>query len=128
MEGYQEIGIFCFVLIGSLFGFLIFNGHPAKVFMGDTGSLALGGALAAIAILTKHELSLALVGGVFVVETLSSLIQMIAIIKFHKKVFKMAPLHHHFEQCGWEEQDIVRWFYVAGLLLAMAAITYGIWL
>ncbi len=128
MEGYQEIGIFCFVLIGSLFGFLIFNGHPAKVFMGDTGSLALGGALAAIAILTKHELSLALVGGVFVVETLSSLIQMIAIIKFHKKVFKMAPLHHHFEQCGWEEQDIVRWFYVVGLLLAMAAITYGIWL
>ncbi|MGN1338128.1 MAG: phospho-N-acetylmuramoyl-pentapeptide-transferase [Candidatus Coprovivens sp.] len=128
MEGYQEVGIFCFVLIGSLMGFLVFNGHPAKVFMGDTGSLALGGALAAIAILTKHELSLALVGGVFVVETLSSLIQMIAIIKFNRKVFKMAPLHHHFEQCGWEEQDIVRWFYVAGLLLAMAAITYGIWI
>ena len=128
MEGYQEVGIFCFVLIGSLMGFLVFNGHPAKVFMGDTGSLALGGALAAIAILTKHELSLALVGGVFVVETLSSLIQMIAIIKFNRKVFKMAPLHHHFEQCGWEEQDIVRWFYVAGLLLAMAGITYGIWI
>ncbi len=128
MEGYQEVGIFCFVLIGSLMGFLVFNGHPAKVFMGDTGSLALGGALAAIAILTKHELSLAIVGGVFVIETLSSLIQMIAIIKFHRKVFKMAPIHHHFEQCGWEEQDIVRWFYVVGLLLAMAAITYGIWL
>lgn len=128
MEGAQEVGIFCFVLVGSLLGFLVFNSHPAKVFMGDTGSLALGGALAAIAILTKHELLLAVVGGVFVVETLSSLIQMIAIIKFNKKIFKMAPLHHHFEQCGWEERDIVKVFYVIGLLLAMAAITYGVWL
>ena len=128
MEGNQEVGIFCFVLVGALLGFLLFNSHPAKVFMGDTGSLALGGALAATAILTKHELSLALVGGVFVVETLSSLIQMVAIIHFHKKVFRMAPLHHHFEQLGWREGDIVKVFYVAGLLLAMAAITYGVWL
>ena len=128
MEGYQEVGIFCFVLVGSLFGFLLFNSYPAKVFMGDTGSLALGAALAATAILTKHELSLALVGGVFVVETLSSLIQMISIIYFKKKVFKMAPLHHHFEQIGWKEQDIVKLFYVIGLLLAMGAITYGVWL
>jgi phospho-N-acetylmuramoyl-pentapeptide-transferase len=128
MEGNQEVGIFCFVLVGALLGFLLFNSHPAKVFMGDTGSLALGGALAATAILTKHELSLALVGGVFVVETLSSLIQIIAICKFHKKVFLMAPLHHHFEQLGWAEGDIVKVFYVAGLLLAMAAITYGVWL
>lgn len=128
MSGHQEVGIFCFVLVGTLLGFLLFNTHPAKVFMGDTGSLALGGALAAIAILTKHELSLALVGGVFVVETLSSLIQMVAIIKFKKKVFLMAPLHHHFEQLGWEEGDIVKLFYVVGLLLAMAAITYGVWL
>ena len=96
--------------------------------MGDTGSLSLGGALAAVAILTRHELSLALVGGVFVVETLSSLIQMVAIIYFHKKVFKMAPLHHHFEQLGWAETDIVKLFYVVGLLLAMAAITYGVWI
>lgn len=128
MSGHQEVGIFCFVLVGTLLGFLLFNSHPAKVFMGDTGSLALGGALAAIAILTKHELSLALVGGVFVIETLSSLIQMIAIIKFKKKVFLMAPLHHHFEQLGWAETDIVKVFYVVGLLLAMAAITYGVWL
>jgi phospho-N-acetylmuramoyl-pentapeptide-transferase len=106
----------------------VFNGHPAKVFMGDTGSLALGGALAAVAILSKHELSLALVGGVFVIETLSSLIQMIAIIHFNKKIFLMAPLHHHFEQLGWDEQTIVRLFYVAGLILAMAAITYGVWM
>ena len=106
----------------------MFNSNPAKVFMGDTGSLALGGALAATAILTKHEFSLALVGGVFVVEALSSLIQMVSIIYFKKKIFKMAPLHHHFEQIGWEERDIVKVFYVVGLLLAMAAITYGVWL
>ena len=128
MEGNQEVGIFCFILVGTLLGFLLFNSHPAKVFMGDTGSLALGGALAATAILTKHELSLVLVGGVFVVETLSSLIQIISIVYFHKKIFKMAPLHHHFEQLGWREGDIVKVFYVAGLLLAMAAITYGVWL
>ena len=128
MEGSQEVGIFCFVLVGTLLGFLVFNTHPAKVFMGDTVSLALGGALAATAILTKHELLLAVIGGIFVVETLSSLIQMIAIIKFNRKILKMAPLHHHFEQCGWEERDIVKIFYVVGLLLAMAAITYGVWL
>ena len=128
MQGSQEVGIFCFVLVGTLLGFLVFNSHPAKVFMGDTGSLALGGALAATAILTKHELLLAVIGGIFVVETLSSLIQMIAIIKFKRKILKMAPLHHHFEQCGWEERDIVKLFYVVGLLLAMAAITYGVWL
>jgi phospho-N-acetylmuramoyl-pentapeptide-transferase len=128
MEGYMEVGIFCFVLVGTLIGFLVFNTHPAKIFMGDTGSLALGGALAATAILTKHELSLALIGGVFVVETLSSLIQMISIIYFHKKIFKMAPLHHHFEQCGWQETDIVKTFYIVGLILAMIAITYGIWI
>lgn len=128
ISGYEEMGIFCFVLVGTILGFLVFNGHPAKVFMGDTGSLALGGALAAVAILSKHELSLALVGGVFVIETLSSLIQMIAIIYFNKKIFLMAPLHHHFEQLGWDEQTIVRLFYVAGLILAMAAITYGVWM
>lgn len=128
LEGYQEIAIFCFILVGSLMGFLLYNTHPAKVFMGDLGSLALGGALATIAIITRHELSLALIGGVFVVETLSSAIQIIAIRKFNKKIFKMAPLHHHFEQLGWDERDIVKLFWVVGLLLAMAAITYGVWL
>ena len=96
--------------------------------MGDLGSLALGGVMATVAIVTRHELSLVLIGGVFVVETLSSMIQIIAIRKFHRKVFKMAPLHHHFEQLGWQETDIVKAFYVVGLLLAMAAITYGVWL
>ncbi len=128
MEGYQEVAIFCFVLVGALLGFLLFNSYPAKVFMGDLGSLALGGAMATIAIITRHELSLVLIGGVFVVETLSSMIQIIAIRKFHRKVFKMAPLHHHFEQLGWKETDIVKAFYVVGLLLAMAAITYGVWI
>lgn len=128
MEGYQEIAIFCFILAGALMGFLVFNAHPAKVFMGDLGSLSLGAALATIAIITRHELSLAVIGGIFVVETLSSLIQIIAITKFHKKVFKRAPLHHHFEVLGMNEQDIVRYFWVAGLILAMAAITYGVWL
>ena len=128
MEGYQEVAIFCFILVGALMGFLVFNAHPAKVFMGDLGSLSLGAALATIAIITRHELSLAVIGGVFVVETLSSLIQIIAIRKFHKKVFKRAPLHHHFEVMGTNEQDIVRYFWVAGLILAMAAITYGVWL
>ena len=128
MQGNQEMAIFCFVLVGSLLGFLLFNTHPAKVFMGDMGSLALGGALATIAILTRHELSLPLIGGVFVIETLSSMIQIISIRKFNKKIFKMAPLHHHFEQLGWSEQDIVKVFWVVGLLLAMAAITYGVWI
>ena len=126
--GYQEIAIFAFVLTGAILGFLVFNTHPAKVFMGDTGSLALGGALATIAILTKHELSLLLIGGVFVIETLSSAIQIIAIRKFHKKVFLKAPLHHHFEELVWEETDIVKLFWVVGLFLAMVGIIYGVWL
>lgn len=128
ISGNEEIAIFSFVLVGSLLGFLLFNTHPARVFMGDTGSLALGAALASIAILTHHELSLALIGGIFVIETLSSLIQIIAIRKFNKKVFLKAPLHHHFEELGWEETDIVKIFWVAGFLLAMFGVVYGVWL
>lgn len=128
LAGYQEIAIFCFVLVGALLGFLFYNSHPAKIFMGDTGSLALGGSLAAIAILTRHELSLAVIGGVFVVEALSSLIQIFAIRKFHKKIFLMAPIHHHFEKLGWAERDIVKLFWVIGLLLSMIMITYNVWL
>lgn len=128
VEGYQEIAIFCFILVGALLGFLVYNSHPAKVFMGDTGSLGLGATLASVAILTKHELSLAVIGGVFVIETLSSFIQIVSIKKFHKKVFKMAPLHHHFEQLGWEETDIVKLFWIVGFLLGMSAIYYGVWM
>lgn len=128
LEGYQEIAIFCFLIVGALLGFLVFNSHPAKTFMGDLGSLSLGAALATIAILTRHELSLAIIGGVFVVETLSSMLQIISIRKFNKKLFLKAPLHHHFEELKWNESDIVKLYYVVGLLLAMAAITYGVWL
>ena len=128
VTGYQEIAIFCFVLTGSLLGFLAFNSHPARVFMGDTGSLALGAALATIAILTRREITLAVIGGVFVIETLSSLIQIIAIRKFKRKVFLIAPLHHHFEKLGWSETDIVKVFWIVGFMLAMAAIYYGVWL
>ena len=128
VEGYQEIAIFCFILVGALLGFLVYNTHPAKVFMGDTGSLSLGATLAAIAILTKHELSLALIGGVFVIEALSSIIQLISIKKFNKKVFLMAPLHHHFEKLGYEETDIVKGFLIIGFMLGMIAIYYGVWM
>ena len=128
ITGYQEIAIFCFILTGAILGFLVFNTHPAKVFMGDTGSLALGGALATVAILTRHEISLAIIGGVFVIETLSSLIQIIAIKKFKKRVFLKAPLHHHFEQLNWAETDIVKMFWIVGFLLGMLGIIYGVWL
>lgn len=128
IPGFDGLAIFSFVLVGSLLGFLLFNTHPARVFMGDTGSLALGGALATIAILTHHELSLALIGGVFVIETLSSLIQIISIRKFDKKVFLKAPIHHHFEELGWQETDIVKMFWTVGFLLAMFGVVYGVWL
>lgn len=126
--GYQDIAIFCFILIGSLLGFLLFNSHPARVFMGDTGSLSLGATLASIAIITNHELTLVIVAGVFIIETLSCIIQMIGIMCFHKKVFLMAPLHHHFEKKGYKESDIVKGFWVVGLILSMAAIAFGVWI
>ena len=128
VDGYQEMAIFCFIIVGSLLGFLVYNTHPAKVFMGDTGSLSLGATMAAIAILTKHELSLALIGGVFVIETLSSIIQLISIKKFGKKIFLMTPLHHHFEKLGWHETDIVKMFLIGGFMMGMIAIYYGVWM
>lgn len=126
--GHEGVAVFCFVLVGSLVGFLIFNAHPAKIFMGDTGSLALGAALASVAIITNHEVTLVIVALVFVIETLSVIIQWIAISKFHTKVFLMAPLHHHFEKLGWSEVDVVRLFWAVGLLLSMAAIVFGVWI
>lgn len=126
--GYEEIAILCFVLVGSLLGFLIYNTHPAKVIMGDTGSLSLGATLATVAILTNHELTLIGVAGVFVVETLTAIIQIISIKLTGKKVFLMTPLHHHFEKLGWSEPDIVRLFWVVGFILAMAGIAFGVWI
>ena len=128
IQGYQDMGIFCFVLVGSLIGFLVYNTNPAKVFMGDTGSLTLGATLATIAILTSHELSLAVIGGVFVIETLTVIIQVISVKFFHKRVFLMAPIHHHFERLGWRESDMVKLFWIAGLILALLALIYGVWL
>lgn len=126
--GFEDIGIFSLILVGSLLGFLIFNSNPAKVFMGDTGSLALGAVMGAIAILTHRELTLLVVASVFVIETLSVIIQTIWVQVFHKKLFLMTPIHHHFEKLGWRENDIVKLFWVCGLILSMAGIIFGVWL
>ena len=126
--GYEDMGIFTFILSGSLIGFLVYNTHPAKVFMGDTGSLALGGIMSTIAVLTHRELTLAVVAGVFIIETLSVILQVIWLKVFHKKLFLMTPLHHHFEKLGWVETDIVKMFWVVGLILSMAGIFFGVWL
>ena len=126
--GFEEIGIFTFILVGSVMGFLIFNTHPAKIFMGDTGSLSLGAVMAAVAILTHREITLLVVASVFVVETLSVILQVVWMFLFHKKLFLMTPLHHHFEKIGWSETDIVKLFWVVGLILTMAGVYFGVWL
>lgn len=128
MVGFEDIGIFSLILVGSLLGFLIYNTHPAKVFMGDTGSLALGAAMGAIGILTHRELTLLVVAGIFVIETLSVIIQTFWVQVFHKRLFLMTPIHHHFEKLGWQETDIVKLFWVCGLVLSMAGIIFGVWL
>ncbi len=126
--GFEDIGIFSLILAGSLLGFLMYNTHPAKVFMGDTGSLALGAVMGAIAILTHRELTLVVVAGVFIIETLSVIIQNFSVLAFKKKIFLMTPLHHHFEKLGWNEQDIVKVFWVIGLICATAGIIFGVWI
>jgi phospho-N-acetylmuramoyl-pentapeptide-transferase len=119
VPGTGEILIFCAALIGGGLGFLWYNAPPAAVFMGDTGSLALGGALGAIAVCTKHELVLAIVGGLFVVEALSVIIQVVYFKSTGKRVFLMAPIHHHFEKKGWAEPQIVIRFWIISLILAL---------
>ena len=115
-------------LMGGCFGFLPYNFNPAKIFMGDTGSLALGATMGTIAILTHRELTLLVVAGIFVIETLSVIIQTFWVQVLHKKLFLMTPLHHHFEKLGWQETDIVKLFWVCGLILSMAGIIFGVWL
>lgn len=127
ITGTSDISVFCFVLVGALLGFLAFNSRPAKVFMGDTGSLSLGATLATIAIITKHELTFIVVSGVFIFETLVCLIQIFSRVYLKKKVFLMTPFHHHLEKLGWNERDIVVVFWCVGLLLSMAAIVFGVW-
>lgn len=124
----EEITIFALATVGALLGFLVFNAHPAKVFMGDTGSLALGGAIAGIAILTKLEIILVIIGGVFVIETLSVIIQVISFKTTGKRVFKMSPLHHHYELLGWSEWRVVSTFWLVGLIFAVLGIYIRVWL
>jgi phospho-N-acetylmuramoyl-pentapeptide-transferase len=127
MPGSGELSIFCFALVGASLGFLWFNAHPAEVFMGDTGSLAIGGALGAVAILLKSEFLLIIIGGVFVIEALSVMAQ-VAWFKYTARVhgrgqrlLLMAPLHHHFEKAGWAESKIIVRFWILGLLFALIA-------
>ncbi len=117
-----DVALFCAAMVGALLGFLIFNRHPAKVFMGDTGSLAIGGALAMVAVLTHSELGLILFGLIFVIETLSVIIQVISFQKFGKRVFKMSPIHHHFELSGWSEWEVVIGFWLAAFLSAFGTL------
>ena len=124
LEGYKEIGIFCFILTGALLGFLVFNKHPAKVFMGDTGSLTLGATLSSIAILTRHEILLIVIGIVFVIETLSVIIQVSYYKLTKKRIFKMAPLHHHFEYLGYKETTIVKLFWLVGFIFSIISILF----
>lgn len=128
LEGYEEISIFCFVLVGSILGFLVFNVKPAKVFMGDTGSLALGATLGTISILTRHELLLLVIGIVFVIETLTCVIQRCYYKLTKKRIFPMTPIHHTFEKLGWKEQDIVKLFWIVGLIGSMISLIYGVWI
>ena len=119
IEGSGELSVFCGAIIGSALGFLWFNAPPAKVFMGDTGSLSLGGGIATLSIMTKHEIVLAIVGGLFVLETLSVIVQVISFKFTGKRIFQMAPLHHHFEKKGWAESTIVIRFWIITIVLAL---------
>jgi phospho-N-acetylmuramoyl-pentapeptide-transferase len=118
-----ELTIFCGSLVGASLGFLWYNSYPAEIFMGDVGSLALGAALATVAILIKQELLLVIVGGVFVLEALSVVIQVASFKMTGKRVFKMAPLHHHFEQIGWSEPKIIARFVIVGIIFALFSLT-----
>ncbi len=123
VAGSGQLAIFCGALVGGGLGFLWFNTYPAQLFMGDVGSLALGGALGAIAIVIRQEILLAVVGGIFVAETLSVMIQVISFKLTGKRVFRMAPIHHHFEQIGWAEQKIVVRFWIVAIILALVALS-----
>ena len=119
IEGTGEISIFCGAIIGSCLGFLWFNAPPAKIFMGDTGSLSLGGSLGAIGIITKHEIVLAITGGLFVLEAVSVIVQVVSFKLTGKRVFRMAPIHHHYEKKGWPESTVVIRFWIISIILAL---------
>ena len=119
IENSGELSIFCGAIFGSCLGFLWYNAPPAKIFMGDTGSLSLGGSLAAVAIIVKHEIVLAIIGGLFVLETVSVIIQVLSFKLTGKRVFMMAPIHHHFEKKGWPESTVVIRFWIIAIILAL---------
>ena len=119
IQGVGEVSVFCGSIIGACLGFLWFNAPPAKIFMGDTGSLALGGSLGAVGIITKHEIVLAITGGLFVLEAVSVIVQVVSYKLTGKRVFKMAPIHHHFEKKGWAESTVVIRFWIISIILAM---------
>lgn len=123
VAGAGEMSVFCGAVIGAVLGFLWFNAHPAQVFMGDTGSLALGGLLGALAVATKHEIVLAIAGGIFVAEAVSDIIQVGSYKLRHKRVFLMAPIHHHFEKKGWSETTVVVRFWIISIILALFALS-----
>lgn len=120
--------VFAAAVVGALLGFLVFNAHPARVFMGDTGSLAIGGGIASLAMMTKFELILIVIGGIFVLETLSVMIQVASFKLTGKRVFKMTPIHHHYELSGWSEWRIVATFWSVGFLFAALGVYIEIWL
>lgn len=121
--GVGELAVFSMAVAGACLGFLWFNSHPAQVFMGDTGSMALGGALGSLALLTKHELLLVIIGGVFVAEAVSWFLQVLSFRTRGKRIFRMAPIHHHFELSGWPESRVVIRFWIVGALLALLSIS-----
>jgi phospho-N-acetylmuramoyl-pentapeptide-transferase len=123
VSGTGELAVLCGALIGAGLGFLWFNAPPATIFMGDTGSLALGGMLGAVAVATKHEIALAIIGGLFVLEMISVIVQVVSFKLTGKRIFKMAPLHHHFEQLGWTEPQIVIRFWIISIVLALAGLS-----
>ncbi|MBX2804472.1 MAG: phospho-N-acetylmuramoyl-pentapeptide-transferase [Hyphomicrobiales bacterium] len=123
VPGVGELAVICGALVGAGLGFLWFNAPPAMIFMGDTGSLALGGALGAIAVAVKHEIVLGIVGGLFVLETLSVIVQVVSFKLTGKRVFRMAPLHHHFEQKGWNEATVVVRFWIIAFVLALIGLS-----
>ena len=123
IPGSGELAVFCATVVASCLGFLWFNTYPAQVFMGDSGSLALGAALAVVAVITKNEILLALCGGIFVLETLSVMAQVISFKMTGKRVFKMAPIHHHYELKGWAEPKVIVRFWIVSILLALVALS-----
>jgi phospho-N-acetylmuramoyl-pentapeptide-transferase len=123
VPGTGELAVICGALIGAGLGFLWFNAPPAQIFMGDTGSLALGGLLGTVAVATKHEIVLAIVGGLFVLEAVSVIIQVASFKMTGKRIFLMAPIHHHFEKLGWKEPQIVIRFWIISVILALIGLS-----